>query len=204
MADARLPGADLGRARQPAGAGGRAMCGFGSDTCCVEMRCGAHVLIFDAGSGAAGLGARSHAKQGVKDFDLFFSHCHLDHIIGLPFMKPLYDHEASRRASMPATSRTGRPARRWRKRFMSPPYFPVTPKHFRAADRLPATSARPTCSRRIPGIVDPTAQAQPSRTAPSATGSNYRRPLRLLPHRHRAHPGPAATSVSSRSSTAPT
>ena len=93
MSEAAVPGADLGRARQPARAGGRATCVFGSDTCCVEMRCGGHVLIFDVGSGAEA-SASYLIEEGVKDFDLFFSHCHFDHIMGLPFMKPLYDHEA--------------------------------------------------------------------------------------------------------------
>src|SRR4051812_36143683 len=71
-------------------------CEFGSDTCCVEMRCGDKVLIFDAGSGAAGLGVRM-IEEGTSDFDLFFTHCHFDHILGLPFLKPLYLKEVSAR-----------------------------------------------------------------------------------------------------------
>jgi hypothetical protein len=38
------------------------------------MRCGDHVLIFDAGSGAASLGAQLES-EGVTDFDLYLSHC---------------------------------------------------------------------------------------------------------------------------------
>ena len=73
-----------------------ANCAFGSDSPCIEVRCGPHVLIFDAGSGAESLGTLL-AKEGVKDFDIFLSHCHLDHIIGLPFLKPLYDSEVTAR-----------------------------------------------------------------------------------------------------------
>ena len=36
-------------------------------------------------------------SPGVADFDLFFSHCHFDHIIGLPFLHPLYKPHVSAR-----------------------------------------------------------------------------------------------------------
>ncbi len=29
-------------------------------------------------------------NEGVMDVDLFFTHCHYDHIIGLPFFKAIY------------------------------------------------------------------------------------------------------------------
>jgi phosphoribosyl 1,2-cyclic phosphodiesterase len=105
-------------------------CDFGSDTCCVEMRCGGRVLIFDAGSGAPALGARL-ASEGVRDFDLFFSHCHFDHIIGLPFMHPLYDGGVSARLYA-GHFENGGTCRAMVEGFMSPPYFPLTPKQFRA------------------------------------------------------------------------
>ena len=103
---------------------------FGSDTCSVEMRCGGHVLIFDVGSGAESLSSRL-TREKVKDFDLFFSHCHFDHIMGLPFLKPFYDHEVTARIyaghfedETTCEEMVGG--------FMAPPYFPVTPKYFDA------------------------------------------------------------------------
>lgn len=105
-------------------------CEFGSDTCCVEMRCGGHVMIFDAGSAAASLGARL-AEDGVCDFDLFFSHCHFDHIIGFPFLKPLYDPGVTARLYAGHFT-NGMTCREMAERFMGPPWFPVTPKQFRA------------------------------------------------------------------------
>ena len=105
-------------------------CGFGSDTCCVEMRCGGHVLVFDAGSGAAALGVEL-SREGVSDFDLFFSHCHFDHIIGLPFLKPLYDRAVTARIHT-GHFLDGTTGREMAERFMAPPYFPLTPKQFRA------------------------------------------------------------------------
>lgn len=116
------------RGSLPAPAAGN--CEFGSDTCSVEMRCGDRVLIFDVGSGAEALS--SHLmKSGVKEFDLFFSHCHLDHIIGLPFLKPLYDHEVKARIYA-GHFEDATTCRQMVDGFMAPPYFPVTPKYFDA------------------------------------------------------------------------
>ena len=104
---------------------------FGSDTCCVEIRCGGKVLVFDAGTGAASLGMRLKA-EGIRDFDLFLSHCHFDHIIGLPFMAPLFDPAASVRIYA-GHFLDGTTTREMAERFLSPPFFPLTPKQFRAA-----------------------------------------------------------------------
>lgn len=67
---------------------------FGGNTMCIEMRCGDHVLIFDAGSGIlpAGVALTTEKKS---DFSLFFSHCHYDHISGFPFFMPLYSAETT-------------------------------------------------------------------------------------------------------------
>ncbi len=62
---------------------------YGGNTPCVEVRCGDQTLIFDAGTGIRDLGqALIDEKRGL-DTDIFFTHCHLDHIIGLPFFEPL-------------------------------------------------------------------------------------------------------------------
>ena len=57
---------------------------YGGNTPCVEIRCGGHVFVFDAGTGIRDLGKRLTA-DGVTDLDLFLSHTHMDHIAGLPF-----------------------------------------------------------------------------------------------------------------------
>ena len=45
---------------------------YGGNTICIEVRCGDHVLLFDAGSGLhpAGMALRA---EGVTDVDLFVS-----------------------------------------------------------------------------------------------------------------------------------
>jgi phosphoribosyl 1,2-cyclic phosphodiesterase len=54
------------------------------------MRCGGRLLIFDAGSGLRELG-RELAKGGAVEADLFLSHTHHDHLVGLPFFCSAFD-----------------------------------------------------------------------------------------------------------------
>lgn len=67
---------------------------FGGNTCCVELRCGPHLLILDAGSGLRPLGDALMPKPIPLDADLFLTHTHLDHICGLPFFAPMYREHA--------------------------------------------------------------------------------------------------------------
>lgn len=59
---------------------------YGGNTSCVEVRCGARQIVFDAGTGIRELGM----KTDVFHLDILLSHTHLDHIQGLPFFKPLH------------------------------------------------------------------------------------------------------------------
>jgi len=107
---------------------------YGGSTCCVEMRCGDALLIFDAGSGICGLGkvladAPDNANQKV---DIFLSHCHFDHISGLPFFGPLY--MASRQVNIWAGHfDNGMTTAAMLDAFMHPPFFPITPDVFKAS-----------------------------------------------------------------------
>ena len=62
---------------------------YGGNTSCLEVRCGEHLLIFDAGTGLRPLG-RKLAEGGAVDADLFLSHTHFDHVSGLPFFGPAF------------------------------------------------------------------------------------------------------------------
>lgn len=62
---------------------------YGGNTSCLEVRCGDHLLIFDAGTGLRPLG-RKLAEAGGVDADLFLSHTHFDHVSGLPFFGPAF------------------------------------------------------------------------------------------------------------------
>lgn len=65
---------------------------YGGNTPCVEIRCGETILIFDAGSGMRELGASLiHEFAGSpKEFHIFISHTHWDHIQGFPFFSMAY------------------------------------------------------------------------------------------------------------------
>jgi phosphoribosyl 1,2-cyclic phosphodiesterase len=63
---------------------------YGGNTPCVEIRCGEHVLIFDAGTGIRALGQMLPPAPNADGFDIFLSHCHIDHVIGLPFFAPMF------------------------------------------------------------------------------------------------------------------
>jgi phosphoribosyl 1,2-cyclic phosphodiesterase len=63
---------------------------YGGNTPCIEVRCGKHVLIFDAGTGLRALGNALVKDGKIRDIDIFLTHCHLDHVIGLPFFAPFF------------------------------------------------------------------------------------------------------------------
>lgn len=95
---------------------------YGGNTACIEVRCGEHRLIFDAGSGIREVGL-DMLDKGVTDVDLFFSHSHYDHIIGLPFFKPIYFPQTEVRIWSGQLG--GVPTREMVHEFIRPPWFPV-------------------------------------------------------------------------------
>jgi phosphoribosyl 1,2-cyclic phosphodiesterase len=103
---------------------------YGGNTACVEITTQDHTIIIDAGTGIRALGEK--LCQKAHKIDLFFSHCHFDHIEGLPFFAPLYI--------------SGRPLKLWSGHIDAPdatrtmiaslirvPYFPIDPTAFKAA-----------------------------------------------------------------------
>lgn len=103
---------------------------FGGNTTCFEVRCGDFVMLFDAGSGLPMAGCDLHAA-GTRDFALFFSHFHYDHVIGLPFFVPLYCNNSTLRVW---SGHTGgkMTTRQMLSEFMREPFFPIGPEMCRA------------------------------------------------------------------------
>ena len=104
---------------------------FGSDTICVEVRCGQRVLVFDAGSGFIKFGHELMARKSSRKFDLFFSHAHYDHVEGIPFFQPFYEKDCS------CTIWSGRlkgiqHTREIFDNLMREPYFPIKIEKFQA------------------------------------------------------------------------
>ncbi|MBN1381520.1 MAG: MBL fold metallo-hydrolase [Deltaproteobacteria bacterium] len=79
---------------------------YGGNTSCLEMRIDEpdRIIIIDAGSGIRELGnyLMSSMKQPIAA-DLFFTHTHMDHIVGFPFFTPLYIPGTKLRIYGPAT-----------------------------------------------------------------------------------------------------
>ena len=99
--------------------------GYGGRTICIEMRCGDHVLLFDAGSGMAQAGVALRA-EGHDRIDLFFSHFHYDHVMGLPFFAPLYDRSCT--LTVWSGHMTGiMTTAEMMANFMRTPFFPIGP-----------------------------------------------------------------------------
>ena len=70
---------------------------FGVNTTCLRFDIGKHVVIIDAGSGLINLGADliKEIKSGDSQQDLFklfmfFTHTHIDHLMGFPYFSMLY------------------------------------------------------------------------------------------------------------------
>jgi len=59
----------------------------------VEIRCGADIIILDAGTGLRKLGISllDEFKKKPLNLTLLLSHTHWDHIQGLPFFAPIYE-----------------------------------------------------------------------------------------------------------------
>lgn len=96
---------------------------YGGNTACIEIRCGDKRLILDGGSGLRPAG-KALWRAGVKEVDVFLTHSHYDHVIGLPFFHPLYDPtiklilwSGHLHGSMTTRQMLGE--------FMRPPWFPV-------------------------------------------------------------------------------
>lgn len=66
---------------------------YGGNTACVEVRADGELIICDAGTGIARLGAHLNQEFRGRPFamSLLISHTHWDHIQGFPFFEPAYN-----------------------------------------------------------------------------------------------------------------
>ena len=66
---------------------------YGGDTTCIEIRTrDDEIIIIDAGSGIRALGNKL-LSENRHSYSMIFTHAHLDHVMGFPFLKPLYSRE---------------------------------------------------------------------------------------------------------------
>lgn len=100
----------------------------GGATSCLLVRAGERELIFDAGSGILSRGDEVMAgyaeRGGPITSDIFLTHCHLDHLIGLPYFAPMYVADSLVRIWGPRSTyfdSLGEAVQH----FIHPPFFPV-------------------------------------------------------------------------------
>jgi phosphoribosyl 1,2-cyclic phosphodiesterase len=98
---------------------------YGGNTACVEMRCGRQRLIFDAGTGLRQLGREMVQNAKPIRSHLFFTHTHMDHVIGLPFFRPAYDERNRFEFWSGHLKSQGRRLEEVLDQLMQPPFFPV-------------------------------------------------------------------------------
>lgn len=104
---------------------------YGGNTSCVEVRCGDHLIILDAGTGIHVLGNALMRSGTAVDADILFSHTHFDHICGVPFFAPLFvqGNRLRLRAGHLGPRTTIEQVLR---QSMAPPLFPIQPEAFKA------------------------------------------------------------------------
>jgi phosphoribosyl 1,2-cyclic phosphodiesterase len=108
---------------------------YGGNTSCVEVRCGDSLLVLDAGTGLRGLGRSLVAGGEAVRANILLSHCHIDHIIGLPFFAPCHIPTTSLRLWAGHLSPRATLATALRQ-MMSEPLFPIGLESFKAAVEL--------------------------------------------------------------------
>ncbi len=112
---------------------------FGARTACVSIEALDRMLVFDAGTGAIALGNRLMA-EGRREFDLFLSHAHYDHVMGLAYFAPLYDPACSIRIHA-GHMQDGKDCRELLADLLRPPFHPVGLEKFKA--RIDYVTFRP-------------------------------------------------------------
>lgn len=103
---------------------------YGGNTSCIELRHEGRRLLFDAGTGIREAAQELRAHK-IGDVDLFFTHTHYDHMIGLPFFEPIYAPDVT--VNLWSGHLAGKSTtRELVEQFMRPPWFPVDPDICRA------------------------------------------------------------------------
>ncbi len=96
---------------------------YGGNTTCFSLQSRNGLLVIDAGTGIANLGREIAKLDKLPQVTIFFTHFHLDHLIGLPSFEPVYNKEATI-ALMADPHR----ANNWKETLntlMGKPYWPV-------------------------------------------------------------------------------
>ncbi len=94
---------------------------YGGNTSCVEVLIKDRLIILDAGTGIRELGLE--LDREYERIDLFLTHLHMDHILGMGFFKPFFNPRSVIHIWGPASFNETLENRLTR--YLSPPLFPV-------------------------------------------------------------------------------
>jgi phosphoribosyl 1,2-cyclic phosphodiesterase/CheY-like chemotaxis protein len=99
---------------------------FGGNTSCLEVRADGEIIVLDAGTGIAPLGAKlvEEFTDRPLEVTVLISHTHWDHIQGFPFFEPAYNPKNRVRILGFKGAREGLQATLSSQ--MESPYFPIT------------------------------------------------------------------------------
>ncbi len=97
---------------------------FGGNTSCYLVESGGETLLLDAGTGLPG------APPGTGPVHIVLTHCHFDHVLGLPMFPALFSPE--REVHLYGRTRGGLSLREQIARLISPPLWPVAPEAYPA------------------------------------------------------------------------
>jgi len=104
---------------------------FGANTTSLRLDVGKHLIVIDAGTGIINLGAdlisemqAGKTSQNISKAHLFFTHTHLDHLMGFPYFSLLYIPGSELHIIAPTM--LNNPIRDVIEKWMSPEFFPVT------------------------------------------------------------------------------
>ena len=96
---------------------------YGGDTTCIEIRTQSDdIIIIDAGTGIRRLGNKL-IDEGLYYYHFIFTHAHWDHLMGLPFFRPLFISKT--KIDVFRCPYAGTYAERMITRILTPPNFPV-------------------------------------------------------------------------------